>query len=74
MACRLVGAKPLFKPMQPYRQLDPKENISVNFYSKFKSFVQGNALESVIYEMAAILSWLQFLNPHCAELIEILKF
>ena len=38
MACRLFSTeKPLFEPMLPYCQLDPKEYISVKFYSKFKS-------------------------------------
>ena len=37
MACRLVGAKPLFEPMQEYYQLDPQEQTSVE--SKFK-FIQ----------------------------------
>ena len=40
MACRLDGVKPLSEPMLSYCQLDPKEHISVKFYSnlKFKSF------------------------------------
>ena len=31
MACRLVGAKPLFEPMLEYSKLDHKEQISVKF-------------------------------------------
>ena len=31
MACRLFGAKPLFKPMLVYCQLNPKEQTSVKF-------------------------------------------
>ena len=35
MACRLIGAKPLPKPMLTYCQLDPKEQTS--FVSKYKT-------------------------------------
>ena len=38
MACRLVGAKPLPGPMLEYCQLDPCEQTSVNFESKYKTF------------------------------------
>ena len=38
MACCLFSTKPLSEPVLQYCQLDPKENISVKFYSKFKSF------------------------------------
>ena len=38
MACRLIGAKPLSKPMLAYCQLDPKEQTSVKFQSKFNHF------------------------------------
>ena len=38
MACRLFGAKPLSEPMQAYCQVEPKEHISVKYYSKFKGF------------------------------------
>ena len=56
MACRQYGAKPLSEPVLPYCQLDLKEYISVKFYLKFKVFIQGNALQYVVCEMAAILS------------------
>ena len=36
MACRLDGAKPLSEPLLTYCQLDPKEHISITFYSKLK--------------------------------------
>ena len=36
IACRLSGAKSLPEPMLPYCQLDPWEQTSVNFESKFK--------------------------------------
>ena len=38
MACRLFGAKPLLEPMLAYCQLDPWEQISVKFESKYKTF------------------------------------
>ena len=53
----MAGAKPLSEPMLPNCQLDPKEYNSMKFYSKFESFIQGNALENIICEMVAILSW-----------------
>ena len=36
MACRLFGAISLPEPMLSYRQLDPWQQTSVKFYSKFK--------------------------------------
>ena len=38
MACHLLCAKPLSEPTLQYCQLDPREHISVKFYSTFKSF------------------------------------
>ena len=38
MACRLLGAKPLSKPMLDYWQLDPLEQISVKLQSKYTTF------------------------------------
>ena len=38
MACRLLGAKPLPEPMLIYCQFYPKEQTSVKFESKFKTF------------------------------------
>ena len=38
MACHLFRAKPLSKPMLPYRQLDSWEQISVIFESEFYHF------------------------------------
>ena len=39
MACRLFGAKPLSKPMMSYCQLDPREQTSMKFQSKYKTFI-----------------------------------
>ena len=38
MACHLFSAKPLSKPMLSYYQLDPQEQTSVKFQSKYKPF------------------------------------
>ena len=38
MACHIFGAKPLSKPMLTCCQLDPKEQTSVKFESKYKIF------------------------------------
>ena len=38
MACCLFGAKPLYQPMLAYCQLDPWEQTSVKFSSRFKHF------------------------------------
>ena len=38
MACRLIGAKPLSEPMLEYCYLDPYEQTSVKFESKYKTF------------------------------------
>ena len=38
MVCRLFGAKPLSEPMLGYCQVDPQEQTSVKFISKFIHF------------------------------------
>ena len=38
MACRLFGAKPLSKSMLHYCQMDPSEQTTVKFSSKFQIF------------------------------------
>ena len=40
MACRIFGAKPLFKQMLVYCQLDPSEQNSVKFWSKYTFFIR----------------------------------
>ena len=55
MACRLDGAKPLSEQMLTYYQLGPKKHISINFYLKFKYFIQ-DVFEHVVCEMATVLS------------------
>ena len=53
MAYDLFGAMPLSKPMQGYCQLDPSEQTSVKFESKYKIFIQENEFGNIICEMAA---------------------
>ena len=70
MARRLFGGKPLSEPMLPYCRLDPKEHISQwNFIKNSKVFVQENALQHVVCEMAAILS-----RPQCVKDVFISHF
>ena len=38
MSCCLLDTKPLSQPMLPYCQLDPQEQTSVKFESKYKLF------------------------------------
>ena len=66
MACRPFGAKPLSESMMTYCQLDPKEHISMKYYLKFKIFIQENARENIVCEMAAILSRPQYANTYSA--------
>ena len=56
MACRLFGAKPLLEPMLAYFVLDPKEQTSVKFESKYMFFIHENDFENDICDMTAILS------------------
>ena len=42
--------------MLPYCQLDPKEIFQWNFIQNSKAFIQQNALENVIWKMAATLT------------------
>ena len=42
-----MGAKPLSKPMLCYCQLDPSEQTSVGFYSKYQIFVHEDAPEEI---------------------------
>ena len=55
MACRLFGAKLLPELMLSYCQLDPWEQTSVKFESKYKIFIHENSLENVVCQMAVIL-------------------
>ena len=59
MACRLIGAKPLSKPMLGYSQLN-KLQWAINQNTKI--FIQENALENVVWKIAAILSRPQYVK------------
>ena len=64
MAWQQTGTKPLSEPMMTYCQLDSKEQTSVNFQSNTTIFIQENAFENAVHEMAAILS-----RPQCVNII-----
>ena len=53
MACRLVGVKPLSKPMQEYIILNLRNKLQWNLKRNSYIFIQENAFENVICEMAA---------------------
>ena len=55
MASRLLGAKPLSKPVLGYCQLDPWEQTSVKFELKIFSFINiHEILFKIVCEIAAI--------------------
>ena len=56
MACCLIGAKPLSKPMLGYCQLDPYEQTSVKSNQNTKLFIHENAFENIVCRMTTILS------------------
>ena len=59
---RLVGAKPLSEPMMECCLFEPSEQISIKSWAKFVHFIQENAFENVVCEMAAILSSVTKMN------------
>ena len=76
MACRLFGANPLPEPMLPYCQnwnLPYCQKWNLNQNTKY--FIQENALENVVCEMAVILfrgRWvkvvLMYIIGHCVQI------
>ena len=62
MACCLSGAKPLSEPMLNYCQLDPCEHFQWNLNHNATIFIDENARENVVCEMASILS-----RPQCVK-------
>ena len=54
MTCRLFRAKPISKRMLGYCQLDPQEQASITFLSKYKMFIHENAYENNVCEMTTI--------------------
>ena len=67
MACHLVGAKLLSEPVLDYCKLDL--NFQWNFNKNSYIFIKENAFETVVCEVAAILSRLQCVQ-HIFILIE----
>ena len=63
MACRLLGAKPLLKPMLAYCQLDPWEYISVKCERNSIIFIQVNAFEIVVCQYGGHFDQGDDLNP-----------
>ena len=55
MVCRLFGAKPLPKPMLTNCEMDPYKLTLVKCISEYKFFIDENAFENIVCEMAAIL-------------------
>ena len=64
MACRLDDAKPISEPMLESCWWDPWEQNQRNFNSNWNIFIQENAFENIICEMASILS-----RPQCVNVL-----
>ena len=62
MACRLVGAKPLSEPMLDVVNWTLRDKLQWNLYRNSNIFIQANTFESVVCEIAAILS-----RPQCVK-------
>ena len=60
---RRTGDKPLSKPVLGYCQLDPSEQTSVKFESKFKTFHSRKCIWNIVCQMAVILSRGRWINP-----------
>ena len=65
MACCLVGTKPLSEPMMEYCQLDPWEQTSVEFQSKFihfhsRKFIWESCLENGGHFLQSSMCWLNY--------------
>ena len=72
-ACRLCGTNPLSTPMLGNCQLDPQEQISVNFESKYKTFHSRKCIWKYrLCEMVAILSrerWVKHVHIEAASCV-----
>ena len=65
MACRLVGAKPLSKLMLGYHLLDFRNKLQWVSNQNTTFFIQEDAFENVVYEMAAVFSrrkWVKMIH------------
>ena len=56
MAYRLTGTKPLSESKLEYCQMDPRNKPQWNLNQNSYIFIQENAIENVVWKMAAILS------------------
>ena len=66
MACRLVGANPLSEPMLECLKFDHQEQTSLSINQNPYIFIQENALENVVCEIAAIFS-----RPQCVNTLRL---
>ena len=62
MALRLVDAKPLLEPMLIYCHLDCQKQRWMKFNQNTILFIQENASENIVCEVAAILSRARWVN------------
>ena len=62
MACRLIGAKPLYEPMLDCCQLNLANIFQWKFNQNTAIFIEENARENVVCEIASILS-----RPQCVK-------
>ena len=63
MACCLAGAKPLSKSVMEYCKLNSWEKpLEWNFYQNSYIFIEENAFENVVCELASILSFPQIIK------------
>ena len=69
MACRLSGAKPLYKPMLIIVNWTLRNKLQWNFNRNSNIFIHENALQNVVCEMASNLSRPQCDNWHGSRLL-----
>ena len=62
MDTRLAGAKPLYEPMLEYCYLSLRDKLQWTLNRISYIFIQENAFEKVVFEVAAILS-----QPQCVK-------
>ena len=62
MTCRLTSTKPLSEPMLVITNLTLRDKHQWNFNQNTKLFIHENASENIVYEMAAILSRVRWVD------------
>ena len=60
MACHLFSTKPLSESVWDYYTLDPWEQLSIKFETKYNSHPPKNEFQNVVCKTEVILSWLQY--------------